>query len=52
MLLLVHMEESAKAVLAAFEFDTSSSGIFTGISTNAIVSPEALMVAGIEIKWK
>jgi hypothetical protein len=42
--------ESAKAVVAAFEFDATSSGYLNGISTNATVTPTAMMVAGIEVK--
>jgi hypothetical protein len=42
--------ETAKAVVAAFEFDSTSSGNLYGISTNAMVTPTAMMVAGIDVK--
>lgn len=41
--------ESAKAVVAAFEFDSTSVGYLNGISTNATVTPSAMMVAGVQV---
>ena len=42
--------ETAKAVVAAFDFETGASlAKLQGISTNATVTPSALMVAGVTI---
>ncbi|MDC1004380.1 hypothetical protein OAQ34_02030 [Opitutales bacterium] len=42
--------QTAKAVVAAFEFDSTSSGNLYGISTSGMVTPTDMMVAGIDIK--
>ena len=42
--------QTAKAVVAAFEFDSTSSGNLYGISTSATVTPTDMMVAGIDVK--
>ena len=41
--------ETAKAVVAAFEFDSTSVGYLNGISTNATLTPSAMMVAGVQV---
>ena len=42
--------ETAKAVVAAFDFETGATiASLKGISTNASVTPEALMVAGVTV---